>query len=129
MAIPDGNEEVRPFVPARDFDKSRAFYRALGFQEDHDKDIAIFRCGKSAFILQRYYQKDWAENFMMQMMVDDLDRWWAHVVALDLPKAFGVDPPKPPAMHPGDCASLMCTIHQASSGTSRSGAHEDWSER
>ena len=98
MAIPDGNEEVRPFVPARDFDKSRAFYRALGFQEDHDKDIAIFRCGKSAFILQRYYQKDWAENFMMQMMVDDLDRWWAHVVALDLPKAFGVDPPKPPAM-------------------------------
>ena len=98
MAIPDGNEEVRPFVPARDFDKSRAFYRALGFQEDHDKDIAIFRCGKSAFILQRHYQKDWAENFMMHMMVDDLDRWWAHVVALDLPKAFGVDPPKPPAM-------------------------------
>jgi len=35
---------------------------------------------------------------MMHMIVDDLDRWWAHVVALDLPKAFGVDPPKPPAM-------------------------------
>jgi len=47
MAIPDGNEEVRPFVPARDFDKSRAFYRALGFQEDHDKDIAIFRCERA----------------------------------------------------------------------------------
>ena len=98
MAIPDGNEEVRPFVPAKDFDKSRAFYRALGFAEDHDKDVSIFQAGKSTFILQRAYQKDWAENFMMHMMVDDLDAWWAHVAALDLAGQFGVDPPKPPEM-------------------------------
>jgi catechol 2,3-dioxygenase-like lactoylglutathione lyase family enzyme len=98
MTIPDGNEEVRPFVPAKDFDKSRAFYRALGFAEDHDKDVAIFKAGKSTFILQRHYQKDWAENFMMHMMVDDLDQWWAHVSSLDLPGKFGVDPPKAPEM-------------------------------
>ncbi len=98
MAMPDGNEEVRPFVPAKDFDLSRAFYRALGFQEDHDKDVAIFTAGKSTFILQRHYQKDWAENFMMHMMVDDLDAWWRHVEALDLPAQFGVSPPEAPAM-------------------------------
>jgi catechol 2,3-dioxygenase-like lactoylglutathione lyase family enzyme len=98
MTIPDGSEEVRPFVPAKDFDKSRAFYRALGFAEGHDKDVAIFKAGTSTFILQRFYQKDLAENFMMHMMVDDLDAWWRHVTSLDLPGKFGVDPPKAPAM-------------------------------
>jgi hypothetical protein len=39
-------------------------------------DVAIFGVGASAFILQRYYKKEWAENCMMQMMVDNLDAWW-----------------------------------------------------
>ena len=62
--------------------------------------MAIFAVGASAFILQRYYQKDWAGNFMMQLMVDDLDAWWVHIEALDLPGAFGVKPPRPPALQP-----------------------------
>ena len=52
------------------------------------------------FILQRGYQKDWAENCMMQLMVDDLDAWWAHIVSLDLPARFAVQPPKGPAVQP-----------------------------
>jgi hypothetical protein len=37
---------------------------------------------------------------MMQMMVDNLDAWWQHIEALDLPKVFGVKPPKAPAIQP-----------------------------
>jgi uncharacterized glyoxalase superfamily protein PhnB len=37
---------------------------------------------------------------MMQMMVDDLDEWWEHLQALNLPVAFGVQSPKSPAMQP-----------------------------
>ena len=37
---------------------------------------------------------------MMQLMVDDLDAWWMHITALDLPRQFGVQPPKAPAMQP-----------------------------
>jgi uncharacterized glyoxalase superfamily protein PhnB len=37
---------------------------------------------------------------MMQLMVDDLDAWWAHIVALDLGKQFGVTSPQPPALRP-----------------------------
>jgi uncharacterized glyoxalase superfamily protein PhnB len=37
---------------------------------------------------------------MMQLMVDDLEAWWAHIDALDLPSQFGVQPPKPPAVQP-----------------------------
>ncbi|HTD37081.1 MAG TPA: VOC family protein [Candidatus Limnocylindrales bacterium] len=100
MAIPDGAEAARPFLPAKDFDASRAFYEALGFEKLLDGDVAIFRMGRTAFLLQRYYQKDWAENFMMQLMVDDLDAWWARIESLDLPAAFGVRRPKAPAMQP-----------------------------
>jgi catechol 2,3-dioxygenase-like lactoylglutathione lyase family enzyme len=98
--IPTGSELARPFMPARDFDLSKRFYDALGFEKVLDGEVAIFNAGSGGFILQRYYQKDWAENFMMQLMVDDLDAWWAHITALDLPGRFGVAPPKPPAMQP-----------------------------
>jgi hypothetical protein len=37
---------------------------------------------------------------MMQMMVDNLDAWWKHIEALDLPKIFGVQAPKAPAKQP-----------------------------
>jgi uncharacterized glyoxalase superfamily protein PhnB len=65
-----------------------------------DKDVTIFGIGQSSFLLQRYYQKDWAENFMMQMLVDDLDEWWAHISSLDLPGRFGVREPTAPAVQP-----------------------------
>ncbi len=98
MAVPDGAEMARPFLPAKDFEASKAFYEALGFKKLLDSDVAIFRVGSGAFILQKYYQKEWAENFMMQMMVDGLDAWWDHICSLDLPGRFGVRPPKAPAM-------------------------------
>ena len=98
--IPTGTELARPFLPARDFDLSKRFYEALGFQKLLDGDVAIYEIGSSGFILQNYYQKEWSENFMMQLMVDDLDAWWDHITALDLPQKFGVAAPRPPAMQP-----------------------------
>ncbi len=95
-----GTELVRPFVPAKDFDLSKRFYEALGFAKSLDGDVAIFNAGSGGFILQRHYQKEWAENFMMQLMVDDLDAWWQHIVGLDLDKQFGVPSPRPPALQP-----------------------------
>jgi catechol 2,3-dioxygenase-like lactoylglutathione lyase family enzyme len=100
VAIPSGTEAARPFLPAKNFETSRAFYEALGFRKLLDGDVAIFGVGASGFILQPFYMKDWATNWMMQLMVDDLDAWWAHIEALDLPGKFGVQPPKPPAMQP-----------------------------
>lgn len=98
--IPTGTERIRPFVPAKDFDLSKRFYEDIGFEKVLDGEVAIFNAGSGGFILQRYYQKDWAENSMLQLMVDDLDAWWAHIVALDLASKFGVASPKPPAMQP-----------------------------
>jgi hypothetical protein len=98
MAIPSGTEAARPFVPAEDFAKSKAFYEALGFRKLLDSDVAIFAIGSTSFVLQRFHQED--HNFMMQLMVDDLDGWWAHIQALDLPARFGIPEPKAPEMQP-----------------------------
>ena len=100
MNIPAGSELARPFIPAKDFDLSKRFYEALGFVKEWDDEVAIFRIGVGGFILQRRFEKQWAENFMMHLMVDDLDAWWAHILSLELPKTFGVAAPKPPALQP-----------------------------
>ena len=92
---------ARPFLPAKDFALSKAFYEALGFAKLLDSEVAIFSSGGAGgFILQNAYVKDWAENFMMQLMVDDLDVWWTHINGLDLANRFGVTPPKAPRMQP-----------------------------
>lgn len=98
--IPSGTERIRPFLPAKDFDLSKRFYQALGFEMVLDGEVAIFNTVSGGFVLQRYYQKEWAENSMLQLMVDDLDAWWAHIESLDLAATFGVAAPKPPAMQP-----------------------------
>ena len=97
---PTGTERMRPFLPARDFDLSKRFYETLGFEKVLDGEVAIFNAASGGFILQRYYQQQWAENSMMQLMVDDLETWWAHIESLDLPTQFGVQPPKPPELQP-----------------------------
>ena len=98
--VPAGNEVARPFLPARDFELSKLFYETLGFEKLLDADVAIFRIGRGEFLLQRFFHEDWAGNFMMQLMVDDLDAWWDHLLSLDLPGRFGVDSPRPPALQP-----------------------------
>ncbi len=100
-AVPAGTESARPFLPARDFARSKAFYEALGFTVELDSDdVAIYRIGATSFLLQRHYQQEWAENVMMQLLVDDLDAWWPWIESLDLPTRFGVPAPTPPAMQP-----------------------------
>ena len=73
MSIPTGTELARPFLPTLDFDISKAFYEAIGFEKLLDDEVAIFKTGSGGFILQRLYDKRWAEMTMMQLMVDDLD--------------------------------------------------------
>jgi len=93
--VPSGTELARPFVPATNLELAKRFYVKLGFEKVSDGEVAIFRVGTSGFILSFFEQ---AENFMMQLVVDDLDVWWAHIQSLDLETEFGVPPPSAPAM-------------------------------
>jgi uncharacterized glyoxalase superfamily protein PhnB len=99
-SVPTGTELVQPFLPTKDFEKSKQFYVLLGFEMTLDSEVAIFKAGDGGFLLQRHFHEDWASNCMMQLMVDDLDAWWSHIVSLDLPNRFAVPAPKPPAIQP-----------------------------
>jgi uncharacterized glyoxalase superfamily protein PhnB len=56
--------------------------------------------GPFAFLLQEYDVPGFAGNFMMQLLVNDLDAWWRRIESLDLAARYGVRPPRPPAVQP-----------------------------
>jgi hypothetical protein len=67
---------LKPYVPAKHFDQSKRFYTALGFTMSEGwGGTADFELNGYAFRLQDFYVKDWANNFMMVMGVDDVEAW------------------------------------------------------
>jgi hypothetical protein len=92
---------ISAFLPSKDFELSKRFYEALGFEKTFDGEVAGFRTGDGSFVLTRLSMPQWDGAFAMACMVDDLDAWWAHIESLDLPGAFGITwTPRPPAMQP-----------------------------
>lgn len=68
--------DLKAYVPSRDFEESRRFYQALGFTMSAGwGGTADFELNGHRFRLQNYYVKDWAENFMFVMGVDDIEAW------------------------------------------------------
>ncbi|MFZ1679369.1 MAG: hypothetical protein WAT91_18970 [Saprospiraceae bacterium] len=76
---------IRPFIGAKDFDLSRRFYSDLGFQENIlSPGFSVFKSDGIAFYLQDAYVKDWIDNTMIFLEVDDVGRYWNELLALDL---------------------------------------------
>ena len=70
--------DLRPFIPAKDYALSRRFYAALGWTERYaDDSIALLERGDMRFYLQAYYQKEWAENTMLHLTVENAAAWHA----------------------------------------------------
>ncbi|RYU92155.1 glyoxalase [Mucilaginibacter terrigena] len=76
---------LRPFIGAKDYNLSRSFYRDLGFEETVlSHDMCVFKSGALSFYLQDAYVKDWIDNTMLFMEVDDVERFWRELVALNI---------------------------------------------
>ncbi len=83
--------EIKAFVPARDLAVSKAFYTALGFEVPWSSDdLAYVRHGATSFLLQEFHVREHASNFMMHFLVEQVDDWYAHVVASGVVPRFGV---------------------------------------
>ena len=81
--------EIKAFVPARDFGESIRFYEALGFTcASVFEGIAYLRCGESSFLLQDFFAAEFAANFQMHLLVEDVDAW--HALALTVAARFEV---------------------------------------
>jgi catechol 2,3-dioxygenase-like lactoylglutathione lyase family enzyme len=93
--------EFRPFLPAKDYATSLRFYEALGFESSAiGETMAQLSLGTHTFLLQGYYVKEWADNMMMHVLVEDVHAWWRHIEPLDLAGRFGVKAPAPPRAEP-----------------------------
>jgi hypothetical protein len=88
--------EIKAFVPARDFGLSKRFYQDLGFEVGWSSEhLAYVRHDDSSFLLQKFYNKEHADNFMMHLLVEDVDAWWRRVEREGLVAKYGVmaEPP------------------------------------
>jgi hypothetical protein len=93
--------DLKVFLPAKDYALSKQFYLDLGFTMAWEGDgLAVFQIGEYRFLLQNYYVKEWAGNFMMHLMVKDADAWWKHVQDSRLTDKYPGIMAKPPALQP-----------------------------
>ncbi|HEX9825825.1 MAG TPA: glyoxalase [Flavobacteriaceae bacterium] len=80
---------IRPFIGAKNFEQSRSFYRDLGFQETVlGPNFSVFRTGNLAFYLQDAYVRDWIDNSMIFLEVEDVDQFWNDLLKLDLQSKY-----------------------------------------
>jgi len=92
---------LRPFVPTSDLETSLRFFGDLGFTTSRINDgLATVQLGPFGFLLQKFEAEGFAANFMMQVLVNDLDGWWKRIEALDLAKKYEVKAPTAPARQP-----------------------------
>ncbi len=82
-------KSIRPFLGSKNFQISRSFYNDLGFEESIiTPNFSYFKSGNFGFYLQDAYVKDWIDNTMVFMEVDDVARFWNELIALDLPTKY-----------------------------------------
>jgi catechol 2,3-dioxygenase-like lactoylglutathione lyase family enzyme len=80
---------IRPFIGAKNYEVSRSFYRDLGFQESIlSNNMSYFKMGELGFYLQDAYVKDWIDNSMIFLEVEDVDRFWNGLLVLGLPAKY-----------------------------------------
>lgn len=82
-------KSIRPFIGAKNYDISRSFYQDLGFREHIvGHNMSYFETDGLGFYLQDYYLKDWIDNTMVFLEVDDVHRHYKELFALKLPDKY-----------------------------------------
>jgi hypothetical protein len=94
-------KDLRVFLPAEDYALAKQFYLDLGFTMVWGSDeLTCFQAGQYRFLLQNYYDKRGAGQFMMHLMVEDADVWWEHIQAIKLAEKYAGIMCKPPTLQP-----------------------------
>ncbi|MBK8515392.1 MAG: glyoxalase [Saprospiraceae bacterium] len=82
-------KSIRPFIGAQDYDLSRSFYRDLGFQEVIlSPAMSLFTTNVYGFYLQNAYVKDWVDNTMIFMEVENVNKFWHELLELKLTEKY-----------------------------------------
>lgn len=82
-------KSIRPFIGSKNFQISRNFYQDLGFNESVlAHNFSYFETEGIGFYLQDAYVKDWIDNTMLFLEVEDVSQFWTALLDLDLPNKY-----------------------------------------
>lgn len=83
-------KSIRTFIGAKDFEKSRLFYKALDFCElPLSSNMSFFKVNDSlGFYLQKAYIKDWVDNSMIFLEVDNIEDYLMELKSKQFTKKF-----------------------------------------
>lgn len=94
---------------ARDFAVSLRFYEALGCAAHPVGDgLVLLELGGSRFYLQDHYVKDWIENSVLVVIVEDPQAWHDHVASVLADGDFGDARVAPPRVEPWGATVTYC---------------------
>ena len=83
---------LQPFVPSgSNFEASKQLFLELGFNIRWDGgDYVGFENNGCKFILQKFDNRDFAENFMVTVNISNADEFRKEVIEKQLPQKFGI---------------------------------------
>lgn len=83
---------LQPFVPSGpNFEKSKQLFVALGFRVNWEAPgMAGLQKDECRFILQHYDNREFAENFMLTVNIEDAAAFYRDVLDKGLPETFGI---------------------------------------
>lgn len=82
-------KSIRPFIGAKNIDVSRDFYKDFGFKEVVlSPNLIYFNYGNFGFYLQDAYVKDWVDNTMVFLEIENLEHHLKGTKALGLDKKY-----------------------------------------
>ncbi len=83
---------LEPFVPSgENFESAKHLFQDLGFNINWDAgDYIGFEKDGCKFILQKYNDKSFAENFMISIKIDNANEFYKQVNEKQLPEKYGI---------------------------------------
>ncbi|PQJ77809.1 glyoxalase [Polaribacter porphyrae] len=83
-------KSLRTFIGAKNFNESRSFYKDLDFIEiELSNNMSYFRVDdKLGFYLQKAYVKDWVDNSMLFLEVENIEEYLAKIKSKNLTEKY-----------------------------------------
>ncbi|AOW16554.1 glyoxalase [Polaribacter vadi] len=84
------HKSIRTFIGAKNFKESSSFYKDLGFSElIVSENMSFFNVDeKLGFYLQKAFVKDWVDNSMLFLEVEDIESYLSEIKNKNLTQKY-----------------------------------------
>ena len=83
-------KSLRPFIGCKDYNLSKQFYQDLGWEvKDISHNMSVVTITDNfSFYLQDSFVKDWVENTMLFLEIEDVPAYYTHLQSLKLEEKY-----------------------------------------